>query len=111
MSTSGTATERIIAAICSYKGTLKRFSKESGIPYPSLMDYKSGKRNPGINALIAIVKTTEVSAEWLLLGVGDMQKNKSRIITIHIPEVPCMVSEEWVRDRLKLPSNDSGESQ
>lgn len=79
----GGLTARVIAAIRTYKGTLRRFSEESGIPYPSLMDYKSGKRNPGTDALIAIVKTADVSPAWLLTGEGEMYQHRATTKTVH----------------------------
>jgi predicted transcriptional regulator len=69
--------ERVVAAIESYKGTLRGFSRESGIPYGSLFAYASGKKKPGLDALAAIVKVSEVSPVWILSGEKEIPlKNK-----------------------------------
>ncbi len=50
--------------------TIKDFSEATGIPYPSLREYVSGKKRPGFDALASIVAATGVSADWLLTGEG-----------------------------------------
>lgn len=63
---------RIREAILSKGIKLTVFSRETDIPYPSLMDYYNGARKPGFDALAKIVKFTEVDAVWLLTGTGEM---------------------------------------
>jgi hypothetical protein len=75
---------RVVAAIESYKGTLRGFSRESGIPYGSLFAYASGKKKPGLDALAAIVKVSEVSPVWLLSGEGDMHQHAESTKALHV---------------------------
>jgi hypothetical protein len=75
---------RVVAAIESYKGTLRGFSRESGIPYGSLFAYASGKKKPGLDALAAIVKVSGVSPVWLLTGEGEMRQHPEGAKTLHI---------------------------
>ncbi len=77
---------RVIAAIAAYNGTLKAFSKESGIPYPSLLVYASGKKKPGLDALAAIVKVSGVSSTWLLTGEGEMHQHPETAKTLRVDE-------------------------
>lgn len=63
---------RVAQAIESRKGTLRDFSEKSGIPYPSLLEYASEKKKPGLDALVAIIKASDVSPLWLLTGEGEM---------------------------------------
>lgn len=51
--------------------TIKDFSEATGIPYPSLREYISGKKKPGMDALAAISSASGVSADWLLTGEGS----------------------------------------
>lgn len=78
------ATDRVVEAIAAYSGTLTGFSKESGIPYPSLLEYSAGKTKPGLDALAAIVKATGVSPVWLLTGEGEMQQRPEGTKKLHI---------------------------
>jgi len=71
---SDTVTDRLISSIKATGLTLKGFSDSSGIPYPSLKEYASGKRKPGMDALTSILKLSGVSADWLFLGKGDMYR-------------------------------------
>lgn len=64
---------RIRTAILSKGEKLAVFSRESGMPYPSLMDYYNGTRKPGFDALATLIGYTGVSAEWLLHGKGSMK--------------------------------------
>lgn len=57
--------------------TVKELSEATGIPYPSLREYLSGKKRPGFDALASFVKSTGVSADWLLTGEGDMERKIS----------------------------------
>lgn len=50
-------------------------AKRSGIPYRSWQNYLSGAREPGADALASICTHLNVSADWLLTGVGDMLKS------------------------------------
>ncbi|GEM_PF-5715642 len=78
------ATERVVEAIAAYSGTLRSLSKESGIPYPSLLEYSAGKTKPGLDALAAIVKVTGVSPVWLLTGDGDMRQHLESTKMLHV---------------------------
>jgi hypothetical protein len=78
------ALERVVKAIAAYSGTLRNLSKESGIPYPSLLEYSAGKTKPGLDALAAIVKVTGVSPVWLLTGEGDMHQHLESTKTRHV---------------------------
>jgi hypothetical protein len=78
------ATNRVVEAIAAYNGTLRNLSKESGIPYPSLLEYSVGKTKPGLDALAAIVKVTGVSPVWLLTGEGDIHQHLESTKTLHV---------------------------
>lgn len=52
---------------------LKKVAEDTGIPYSSLSAYFSGRRKPGIEALTQILEYTGVSADWLLMGKGEMK--------------------------------------
>ncbi len=54
--------------------TVRQLSAATGIPYPSLRDYLSGKKRPGFDALASFVKSTGVSADWLLTGEGEVDR-------------------------------------
>lgn len=64
--------ERIKKTISSKNMKLKQFARESGMAYPSLRDYYSGLRKPGFDAIATLLSYTGVSADWLLLGQGQM---------------------------------------
>lgn len=66
---------RIRAAIQSKGDRLAEFARQSGIPYPSLMDYYKGSRKPGFDALATLIEYTGVNADWLLLGKGTMRRS------------------------------------
>lgn len=76
---------RVVAAIAAYKdrGSLRDFSAASGIPYPSLLEYASGKKKPGLEALAAIVQASGVSPAWLLTGEGEMRQHRATTKTVH----------------------------
>jgi hypothetical protein len=78
------ATDRVVEAIAAYSGTLRSFSKESGLPYPSLLEYSAGKTKPGLDALAAIVRVTGVSPVWLLTGEGDIRQHAESTKTLHV---------------------------
>ena len=63
---------RIRAAIDSKSLKLSEFSKQSGIPYPTLREYYNGLRKPGFEAVANLLSFTGVSGDWLLLGKGEM---------------------------------------
>jgi len=78
------ATDRVVEAIAAYSGTLRSLSKESAIPYPSLLEYSAGKTKPGLDALAAIVRVTGVSPVWLLTGEGDIRQHAENTKTSHV---------------------------
>ncbi len=50
-------------------GNKKKYSKLSGIPYSTLVEYTNGiKKDPKLSML---VKIKNVNAEWLVYGLGD----------------------------------------
>lgn len=75
--------DRVVAAIAAYKGSLTEFAAASGIPYPSMRWYASGKKKPGLEALAAIVQTSGVSPAWLLTGEGEMYQHQAMTETVH----------------------------
>jgi hypothetical protein len=81
---SADLSRRVVAAIESYKGTLRSFSRESDIPYGSLFAYASGEKKPGLDALAAIVKVSGVSPGWLFTGEGEMHQHPETTRTLHI---------------------------
>lgn len=64
--------QRIKKTIDSKKLKLSEFSKQSGIPYPTLREYYNGLRKPGFEAISTLLNFTCVSGDWLLLGRGEM---------------------------------------
>jgi len=50
---------------------LKDFSKKTGIPYPTLLDYLADKRTPGGDNLQKIAMQLHVNLNWLLTGEGE----------------------------------------
>jgi transcriptional regulator with XRE-family HTH domain len=64
--------QRIKKTIDSKKVKLSEFSKQSGIPYPTLREYYNGLRKPGFEAIATLLSFTGVSGDWLLLGRGEM---------------------------------------
>lgn len=50
-------------------GNKKKYSKLSGIPYSTLVEYTNGiKKDPKLSML---VKIKNVNTEWLVYGIGD----------------------------------------
>jgi lambda repressor-like predicted transcriptional regulator len=70
--------QRIQAAIHGKETNLKKFSRESGMAYPSLRDYLSGLRKPGFDAIATILRHTGVCGDWLLLGIGPMYSDQAK---------------------------------
>lgn len=64
--------QRIKKAIDSKSLKLSEFSKQSGIPYPTLREYYNGLRKPGFEAISTLLRFTGISGDWLLLGRGEM---------------------------------------
>ena len=54
---------------------LREFSEKVEIPYRTLQDYISGKREPGVANLEKIATHMRVSLNWLILGEGPMFMN------------------------------------
>jgi transcriptional regulator with XRE-family HTH domain len=54
-------------------GGPKAAAEATALPYRSLQDYAAGRRAPGADALAAICTRLRVSADWLLLGEGEMR--------------------------------------
>lgn len=50
----------------------KEFCKKTEIPYPTLMDYLSGKRLPGYENLKKLAMHLNISIDWLITGEGEM---------------------------------------
>jgi hypothetical protein len=102
--TSIRALDRVVAAISAYPGTLKDFSDKSGIPYPSLREYASGEKKPGLDALAAIVATADVSPAWLLSGEGEMYQHRSTTKELRVDaKLLTLITSElelaWIRVR------------
>jgi len=51
--------------------SLKDFSRKTGIPYPTLLQYLSGKREPVPENLQKIAIHVNVNLNWLLTGEGE----------------------------------------
>jgi len=50
---------------------LKDFSKQTGIPYPTLLHYLNGSRRPTMENLQKIAIQTQANLNWLLTGEGE----------------------------------------
>jgi hypothetical protein len=51
-------------------GSRYALSKASGIPVSTLQAYEAGSK-PGLDALVALARTANVSLDWLLTGTGE----------------------------------------
>jgi len=51
------------------------FSRKSGIPYPTLQHYLTGRSEPGAENLQKIAIQFDANLNWLLTGEGDMYRN------------------------------------
>lgn len=61
--------------IAKAQGIEKEFALQTGIKQQTLNNYTKGKRNIGLDAIIAILSAyPDVSAEWLIRGEGDITK-------------------------------------
>ncbi|MEN8220189.1 MAG: helix-turn-helix transcriptional regulator [Pseudomonadota bacterium] len=49
-----------------------KFSEFVGLDPVQISTVERGKRNPSNNFIISVLKATQVSADWLLLGKGSM---------------------------------------
>ncbi len=80
-------------------GSVNKFSAMSNVSRQSLYDYFNGKINYlSIPAIITLLNSyPELSAEWLLRGVGDMNKN-------NVPVTP--VEENVEKDSPELSSSN-----
>ncbi|MEN8219585.1 MAG: helix-turn-helix transcriptional regulator [Pseudomonadota bacterium] len=50
----------------------KNFSELVNVSSRYISMVERGKRNPSINFIISVLKATQVSADWLLMGKGSM---------------------------------------
>jgi len=109
--------ERIKRAIESKNLKIKQFARESGMAYPSLRDYHSGLRKPGFDAIASLVRFTGVSADWLILGKGDMKgqegpppANVDEALMAHISQSVARASNgHGEGEALKVADNDDGD--
>jgi len=95
---------RLFEAISSKKLKIKQFARESGIKYPSLRDYYKGKRKPGFLALVALLRFTGVSGDWLLLGEGDMFAAKDPLPAEVDEHLLAKIAQAVEREFLKQPT-------
>ncbi len=80
-----------IAKILSDEGiTGAKFAEEIGVQASSISHILSGRNNPGTDFLIKILERYRgISAEWLLLGKGEMHKQSN-----HDPKRSISVNSE-----------------
>lgn len=52
--------------------SIKDLSKITGIPYPTLLAYMQGKRQPAMDNLIKLAIHLSVNLNWLIMGYGQM---------------------------------------
>ena len=97
---------RVKKMILSKEMKLKQFSRESGMPYPSLRDYYSGLRKPGFDATAAMLRFTGVSADWLILGKGPMFPDLESL-PANVNEALLSKIAQWV-ERLQPEPRESG---
>lgn len=64
--------DRLKEAIKAAYPSTKAFSEATGIPYPSLRNYLTGEKKPGLDALASILASLNVSSDWLISGKGAM---------------------------------------
>lgn len=55
-------------------GNIKKFSKQLGIPYTTVIDYTKGiKKDPKMSFILKILDlSSEVNVRWLVTGKGEM---------------------------------------
>ncbi len=74
---------------------LKDFSRKTGIPYPTLLQYLSGKREPVPENLKKIAIHLNVNLNWLLTGEGEPFIKKK---PINIKDIPLENMKRWLEE-------------
>lgn len=82
---------RLRAAIEQQGGSIKDFSRRSGIPYRTLQNYLSGERLPGADALVQIARQG-IDVNWMLTGeslgkVIDNEKNSVEAMQLFLGKI------------------------
>jgi len=73
--------ERIKIAREHSKITQRDLVKRIGVNQTNIVYYESGRREPKIGYLMALVRETDVNGEWLLTGKGDIYGEEKKKIT------------------------------
>lgn len=69
--------ERLNSILKHFKLTSSQFADEIGVQRSSVSHVLSGRNKPGFDFVQKIMsKFPEISAEWLLTGIGEMLKNE-----------------------------------
>ena len=91
--------QRIKKIISTYGMNENLLSKKIGIAQSTLNGYFSGNRRLSMTAVLAILNEFEdVSAEWLLRGVGDMYKNVEASTNIETEEEEDSPKDKFYKD-------------
>lgn len=76
-----TVNERIKFIIVESKLTVNLFAKKIGVSQPTLKSIVDGNTKPSFDTLEKILKSYPIDAQWLILGIGQMEKtSKSEVI-------------------------------
>jgi phage repressor protein C with HTH and peptisase S24 domain/transcriptional regulator with XRE-family HTH domain len=71
--------------------SVRSFSLRSGVSQTALREYLKGKSEPGLEALVKIADTADVSVLWLATGEGATRRQPP------LPEPPTDIQEQIVR--------------
>lgn len=79
--------QRIMELVKSKAKSKREFAALIGLEQVTFNNYMIGKRGLSYEVIDAILRTfPDVSAEWLMRGIGDMIKNENANETIHKSE-------------------------
>jgi transcriptional regulator with XRE-family HTH domain len=70
--------QRIRQAIEAAGVSLAEASRSTGVSYPTLMQYLSGKRSPAAHQLAALCSGTGINANYILNGIGNPLLNTNQ---------------------------------
>lgn len=79
MEVSGNLGERLRELINHLEISVAKFSKEIGVPQPTITSYLNDSREPGISFLLKIKnRYKNVNLNWIITGEGTMEKDSDK---------------------------------
>ncbi len=102
-----TVNQRLITICKKYNFNATSFAKKIGISQPTMRSILDGASKPSFDTIEKILNTFSIDAEWLILGIGEMEKTNQSI------EIPKNVSTvikalERMEERIKNLEQDRG---